>query len=187
MSRQFWTESLAWSTADGTAVSNTTTETILFPNVTIPANYMQDGRQLVQEAWGKYSTTNVSPAFRFRIRWGGVAGTVLADSGNLTSIAATNSNMIWYCRARTTTRANGASGSLFTMGEAVIYGLTPPTVGSATGAPALAPMSSGGITAPAAVSVDLTADTALSLTTTQSAAAAANTQTGHNYYIDSPN
>lgn len=187
MSRQFWTEALAWSTSDGTAVANTTTETILFPNVTIPANFMQDGRQLGQESWGKYSTTNASPGFRFRLRWGGVAGTVLADSGNLTSIAATNANMIWFCRTRTTTRANGSSGSLFTMGEAVIYGLTAPTVGSATGAPALAPMASGGITAPAAVTVDLTADTALSLTTTQTAANAANTQTGHNHYIDAPN
>jgi len=46
MSRQAWNETLAWATADGTAVHTTTTETILFPNVTIPANYMQDGRAL---------------------------------------------------------------------------------------------------------------------------------------------
>ena len=44
MSRQYWSETLSWATADGTAVNTTTTETIIFPNVTIPANYMQDGR-----------------------------------------------------------------------------------------------------------------------------------------------
>ena len=57
MSRQFWQELLAWATSDGTAVANTTTETIIFPNVTVPANYMQDGRVLRLEAFGRLSTT----------------------------------------------------------------------------------------------------------------------------------
>jgi len=39
MSRQFWQEALWWAVTDGTAVANTTTETIVFPNVTVPANY----------------------------------------------------------------------------------------------------------------------------------------------------
>jgi len=178
-------EAIAWSTADGTAVANTTTETILFPNVTIPANYMQDGRQLVQEAWGKFSVT-ATPGLAFKLRWGGVGGTILAQSGNITSASGVT-NAIWMVRTRTTTRANGSSGSLFTMGEAIMYGAVAPTVGSATGAPGIAPMASAGITAPAATTVDLTADTALSLTATWTAASASNTITGHNYYLDSPN
>ena len=186
MSRQFWTEALAWSTTDGTAVANTTTETIGFPNVTIPANYMQDGRQLVVEAWGKFSTTTGPPTLRFRLRWGGVSGTVLADSGTITTIASVT-NAIWTVRIRLTTRANGASGSLFAIGEAMLYGAVAPTVGSATGAPGIAAMSSGGITAPAATTVDLTSDTALSITVAWSAASASNTLTGHNYYLDAPN
>jgi hypothetical protein len=186
MSRQFWTEALAWSTTDGTAVANTITETIVFPNVTIPANYMQDGRQLTVEAWGKFSTTTGPPTLRFRLRWGGVTGTVLADSGAVTTIASVT-NAVWLVRLRITTRLNGATGALFAMGEAVLYGAAAPTVGSATGAPAVAAMTAGGITAPAAVTADLTADTALALTALWSAASASNTLTGHNYYVDSPN
>jgi hypothetical protein len=184
MSRQFWTEALAWSTADGTAVTANATETIIFPNVTIPVNYMQDGRQLIQEAWGKFSTTTGPPTLRIRTRWGGVAGTLLADSGTITTVASVT-NAIWSVRIRTTTRANGATGSLFSMGEAMLYGAVAPTVGSATGAPGIAAMASAGITAPAAVTVDLTADTALSITATWSSAS--NSLTGHNYYVDSPN
>lgn len=184
-SRQFWTESLAWSTADGTAVANTTTETIVFPDVTIPANYMQDGRQLEQWAFGKYSTTG-TPTMRFRTRWGGVAGTVLSDSGTVTSGSGVT-NAIWFVYLRSTTRANGSSGSVFTMGFATIGSATASTVGSATGAPAIAMMSSAGITVPAAVTVDLTAATALSLTITWGTASASNTITGNNYYLDSPN
>lgn len=186
MSRQFWTEALAWSTADGTAVANSTTETIIFPNITIPANYMQDGRQLELWAWGRYSTTTGPPTMRFRLRWGGVSGTVLADSGTITTVAS-QTNAIWKIYLRVTTRANGSSGSLFAIGEAILYNATAPTVGSATGAPGVAPMASAGITAPAAATADLTADTALSLTATWSAASASNTLTGHNYYVDSPN
>lgn len=69
MSRQFWSELLAWATADGTAVNTTTTETIIFPNVTIPANYMQDGRVLrltVMGRWGNVITA--VPTFIWAIR-----------------------------------------------------------------------------------------------------------------------
>lgn len=75
MSRQFFSEALAWSTQDGTAIASSTTETIAFPNVTIDANYMQDGRQLICEYWGKFSNT-ATPTIRMRLRWGGVAGTL---------------------------------------------------------------------------------------------------------------
>lgn len=185
MSRQFFTEAIAWSTVDGTAIASTTTETIAFPNVTIGANYMQDGRQLICEYWGKFSTT-ATPTIRMRLRWGGVAGTVLADSGTVTSASGVTT-AIWMARIRIMTRANGASGSLFAIGEFVMYGSAAPTVGSATGAPGIAAMSSGGITAPAAVTVDLTADTALSITQQWSASSASNTFTGHNLFIDAPN
>jgi hypothetical protein len=52
MSRQFWNETLTWAVANGVAVANTTTETILFPSVTIPANFLQDGRVLRLTAQG---------------------------------------------------------------------------------------------------------------------------------------
>lgn len=184
MSRQFWSELIWWATSDGTAVTANATETIIFPDVNIPANYMQDGRSLSIYAWGKFSTTTGPPTLRLRLRWGGVAGTVLADTGTITTIASVTS-AIWEIFLQLTTRVNGAVGSLFAFGRAILYGAVAATVGSATGAPAIAPMASAGITAPVAVTVDLTADKLLSLTATWSSAS--NSLTGHNYYGRSEN
>jgi hypothetical protein len=184
MSRQFWTEALAWSTSDGTAITNTATETIVFPNIVVPANYMQDGRVLQLIAYGRYSNVVTAvPTMRFRVRWGGVSGTVLADSGTITTLATAVTNAMWLTRIWITTRANGATGSLFATGEVTVGSNTAPSVGSATGTPADALMSSAGISTPAAVTVDLTADTALSLTATWSAANASNSIQGHNFYV----
>lgn len=185
MSRQFWSETLSWAVADGTAVANTTTETILFPNVTLPANYMQDGRALRLQAYGRHSTTG-TPTLTFRLRWGGVAGTVLAASGAITAGSAVTAAM-WRLEALLQTRANGSSGTLFTVGEVELAEDAANTVGSATNATAVGLMGSAGVATPAAVTVDLTADTALSLTVTWSAASASNTITGHTYIIESLN
>lgn len=173
MSRQFWTEQLAWSTADGTPVANTTTETIIFPDVTIPANYMQDGRVLMLKAYGKLSTT-ATPTMVWALRWGGVAGTLLATS-ELITMGSGMANVNWSLEAWITTRANGAAGSLFTFGKLSCH----------TSATAVAEnvFSVSGYDAPAAVTANLTADTALSITADWSAASASNTLTGHNYYI----
>ena len=184
MPRQYWTEPLAWASADGTAVANTTTETIIFPNFTIPANYMQDGRALRVNAYGRFSTT-ATPTVRFRIRWGGVAGTTLWDSGTMTT--ATVTAALWGVEALIHTRANGATGSLFVIGSANVGSAAAPSVGSATGAPAFGLYGSAGDDTPAAVTVDLTADTALSITALWSAASASNTLTGHLYVLESLN
>lgn len=185
MSRQFWTETLTWATADGTAVANTTTETIIFPNITIPANYLSDGRLLELYARGRFSTT-ATPTIRFRLRWGGVAGTVLWDSGTIT--CATVTAALWSIPGlHIQTRVNGAAGSLFVMGECLVGSAAAPSVGSATGAPAVGVFGSAGDDTPAAVTVDLTADTALALTATWSAASASNTLTGHQYLLKALN
>jgi len=186
-SRQYWMECIAWATADGTAVASSTSETILFPNVTIPANYMQDGRCLRLFANGKYSTLGsgtVSHVYRFR--WGGVAGTLLAASATVTLlISMTNAYFEIYAEIQT--RSNGATGTLMVNGHSKSFGGTAPTIGSATGAPALSPLTIGGQTAPAVATADLTADTALSVTITHGANSASNTATGLQYSIDSKN
>ena len=61
MSRQLWTETLLWTESNGANFNNTTTETILFPNFTIPANYMQDGKVLRLTAMGKLSNIVTTP------------------------------------------------------------------------------------------------------------------------------
>jgi len=187
VSRQFCSETLSWATADGTAVANTTTETILFPNLTIPANYLQDGRVLRVTAYGRYSTTG-TPTLVFKLRWGGVSGTVITQSTTITG-GSTITNALWKEEAFVQVRSNGATGTVFSVGEAFLgSGLTTPAVGSATAAPGFSLMGSAAsqIT-PAAVTVDLTADTAFSLTGTWSAASASNTITGHVYVIEAMN
>ena len=184
MSRQFWNELIYWATADGAAITNTTAETIVFPNVTIPANYMADGRVLRIRARGRLSTT-ATPTVRFRLRWGGVSGTVLWDSGTIT--LATVTAALWSLAIDIQTRSNGATGTLFAMGECLAGSAAAPSVGSATGAPAVGIFGSAGDDTPAAATVDLTADTALSLTAAWSAASASNTLTGHQYLGESLN
>lgn len=187
MSRQFWAETIAWATASGTAVANTTTETILFPNITIPANYLQDGRTLRLRAIGQHSTLGSGTVtLLFGLRWGGVAGTILCKTAAITQVISLTA-ALWDLDVIMTVRSNGSSGTVMANGTVRVFGATAPTVGSATGAPAIAPMTNGGQVTPAAATVDLTADTALSLTVTHGAASASNTVTGLNYLLEALN
>lgn len=192
MSRQFWEETLAWATASGTAIANSTTETILFPNVTIPANYMQDGRCLKLTAYGAYGTT-ATPTLIFAIRWGGVAGTVLAkQAANVTTSGTgggASMTAMWQLDAVIQTRSNGSAGTLMTNGTSTLFTSTLVTAGTVTNYGQTAPIASGstGGTTPVAVTADLTADTALSLTALWGTANAANSIQGLNYTIEALN
>lgn len=185
MSRQAWEETIAWATADGTAIASTTTETIIFPNITIPANYLADGRVLRLTAYGRHGTTG-TPTLTFALRWGGVGGTVIAQSGALTFGSGITAAP-WKVEMLLQVRSNGATGSVFVMGEAICWDDAVGSTGSATNAPGIAAMCSAGAATPAAVTVDLTADTALSLTADWSANSASNTLTGHIYTIEAMN
>lgn len=185
MSRQFWSELIAWATADGAAVANSTTETIAFPNITIPGNYLADGRVIELISQGRLSTTG-TPTMRFRLRWGGVAGTVIWDSGTITCGSGVTA-ALWETAIRIQTRLNGSAGTVKAIGPATIGAALAPTVGSATGAAATGIFGSGGDDTPADVVVDLTASTDLALTVLWSAASASNTLTGHNHFLWSHN
>lgn len=176
-SRQSFEELIAWATQDGTAVANTTTEAIVFPNVTMPANYMQDGRTIRVTLSGRIGAT-ATPTMTFALRWGGVAGTILCQTAAVTLAAVTAA--IFRIELEIQTRSNGATGSLFAIGQ-VNWGATIKT----TNTPDM--MGSAGATVPAAVTADLTADTALSITADWSAASASNSLTGHNYLLESLN
>lgn len=192
MSRQFWAENIAWATASGTAVANTTTETILIPNVTIPANYMQDGRCLRLRAFGAYGTTS-TPTLIFSVRWGGVAGTVLAkQAANVTTSAVgggASMTAMWELEVLIQTRTNGSAGTLMTNGSSTLYTSTLLTAGTVANYGESAPIASGatGGTTPVAVACDLTADTALSLTATWGTQNAANSIQCLNYTIEALN
>lgn len=182
MSRQYWEECIAWVTADGTAVSATTTETILSPNITIPANYMQDGRILRFTSYGRH--TSAGQTVIFRMRWGGVAGTVIMASPTVTAPTATAG--IWKHEGTIQTRSNGSSGTLFGINEIAVQDDLAETAGSATGMGAKGLGGSAGVATPSTASVDLTADTALSNTITFGTAGS-NAATLHVYTLESLN
>ena len=171
MSRQFWSEALWAATSDGTAVANTTTETVIFPNYTFPANYFQDGRLVLVRAFGKLSTTG-TPTITFTARWGGVAGTVLALSEAITCGSGV-ANVNWDVELYLQCRSNGSTGTILAFGVVRVH--------TAAGTVVVNVFGVSGFDAPAAVTVDLTADTAFSLTADWSAASASNTLTGMLY------
>lgn len=185
MSRQFWSETITWATSSGTAVANSTTETILAPNVTIPANFLQDGRSLRIRLLGSYGTTG-TPTMTFTLRWGGVSGTVIAKSGAITTGSGVGGGAsmtaLWSMEIYLQTRSNGTSGTLMTNGKFHLF-----TTGTASGSDYPLVSGSTGGTTPAVATVDLTADTALAITGTWSAANAANSIQVHNYTIEALN
>jgi hypothetical protein len=83
------------------------------------------------------------------------------------------------------TRSNGSSGTLMANGTARAFAGVAGTIASATGEGLVTPMTNGGVITPAVATVDLTADTALSLTVTPSTTAA--TLIGLNYTIEALN
>lgn len=192
MSRQYWSETLAWATASGTAIASSTTETILFPNVTIPANYLQDGRALRLRAFGAYGTT-ATPALTFTVRWGGVSGTVIAKSAAMVTTSGVGGGAsmtaTWELEVVIQTRSNGSAGTLMTNGVVTLFTSTLGTAGTVTNYGMPQPIVSGstGGTTPVAVTADLTADTALSLTATWGTSNAANSIQGLNYIIEALN
>lgn len=192
MSRQFWSEAIAWATASGTAVANSTTETILVPNVTIPANYMQDGRALKITAFGGHGTT-ATPTLTFRLRWGGVSGTVMAATGAMVTTSAVGGGAsmtaLWTFEGYIQVRSNGSTGTAMTNGIIMLYTATAPTAGTVTnyGMPAAMVSGSTGGSTPATATVDWTADTALSFTVQWGTANAANSIQLHNYLIEAVN
>jgi hypothetical protein len=192
MSRQFWSETITWATSNGVAVASLSAETILFPNITIPANYMQDGRALKLSLRGAYGTFT-SGTLIFTVRWGGVAGTVLAKTAAITPTVSVGGGAsmtaAWEMAIDMQTRLNGSSGSLMTNGTAILYTSTAPTAGTVTNYGMPVPIVSGstGGTTPVAVTTDLTADVALAITATWSVSNAANSIQGLQYILESLN
>ena len=176
MSRQFWSETVAWATASGTAVTGIV-ENILFPNVTIPANFMQDGRAMKITIYGQFSNIVTTPGtVTFRFRWGGVAGTVLSATAAISLNTTVQTNQMFAIDTILQTRTNGSTGTIMATGRAIMG--VEATAGQRF-------MGSAGAASPAAVTVDLTADTALSVTAIFSLTG--NSVQGLNYTIEALN
>lgn len=158
-----WVETLDSIVADGTQISNTVSETIICPDFSIPAYYMVPGRTLRVLAYGVMSNVITTPGtLTMRVRWGGVAGTVLLASAaqGLDTTARTNS--AWMLEAWIACRTAGSTGTFMSGGimmgnvlSSTAANLLPALLGSAG-----APLAS----ANAAVTVDTTTAKLLSVT-----------------------
>jgi hypothetical protein len=192
MSRQFFQEGVAWATSSGTAVANSTTETILFPGFTVSGNYLQDGRVLRMLAFGGHGTT-ATPTLTLSVRLGGVSGTVIAKSGAFVTTSGVGGGAsmtaMWRIEMIIQTRSNGSAGTLMSNGIFTAFTSTVPTAGTVTNYGCEAAICSGttGGSTPATASLDLTVDQSLVLTATWGTANAANSIQGHNLLIESIN
>lgn len=161
---QGWEECLEATIADGTQISNSTSETIVCPDFNIPAYYLAPGRTFRIWAFGVNSNVVTTPGTLItRVRWGGVAGTVLLASGAQGLDTTARTNALWYLLAYVTCRSAGSSGSAMSGGIFGQYNLLASTAANLL--PALlgsagAPAASGN----AAVTIDTTTAKLLSVT-----------------------
>lgn len=164
MGQNNWVETLDSITSDGTQISNTTSETIICPDFSIPAYYMSAGKTIEIYASGVSSNVVTTPGtLTMRCRWGGVAGTLLAATGAQGLDTTARTNAAWAMYLQIVCRSSGATGTFLTSGWFGAYNilsstatnLLPALMGSA-GAPSAS--------ANAAVTVDTTTAKLLSLT-----------------------
>jgi hypothetical protein len=136
----------------GSAYASSTTETALnSATFTIPANKLVVGNVLRITARGVYSTKVVTtPTFRARVRYGGVAGTLLGDSGaQLMGTGVTNVG--WELKFDIVIVSLGATGTVEAQG--IFNAATTAVVEDAEF-----------LTNTAVVTIDTTADNALVMT-----------------------
>ena len=113
-----WEEVIYTPVSDGTAITSAT-ETILLPDFSIPAGYMQPGKILKYTVMGRISTAVTTPGtHELRLRWGGVAGVVMAVSGAfIPDVTAAATNLTWMVEWWTQCRTVGATGTSMTWGR----------------------------------------------------------------------
>lgn len=166
--------------ADGSQILNTTTETVMAPDFTFAAGdpRLYQGAAFELECWFDVSNVVTTPGtVRFRVRWGGVAGVVLADSGTIAMDIIARSNYSGSLRALLVFRSIGSAGTAFCQGV-VNLGNVP--VGTAADPQGIYMMGSAGENVPAVVgSLDTTTAKALSVTAQFSVATATTQITNH--------
>lgn len=160
---QSWEEPLESTIADGTQISNSSSETICVPDFNVPAYYMAAGRTIRIWASGVMSNVVTTPGtLTMFVRWGGVGGTLLCSTAAQVLDTTARTNSAWAMLAYLTCRTAGSSGTFLTAGifwgnvlSSTAANLLPALMGSAG-----APLAS----ANAAVSVDTTTAKLLSVT-----------------------
>jgi len=172
--------------ADGAQILNTTTETIMCPDFTFDADYLEHGDLLKYTLFFDWSSVVTTPGtLTLRLRWGGVAGVSLAASGayapDTTAAGTTISGWVEFLLV---CRATGTSGSIYCMGRKDLQDYDDASAATIVGN---LNMNVIPVSAPAVASVDTTIAKALSPTATFSVATATTQLTTHIAVLESLN
>ena len=166
--------------ASGAQILNTTSETIICPDYTFSANdpRIYQGAAFNIRAWFDVSNVVTTPGtLTLRIRWGGVAGTVLATTGAISLSTTARSNYSGSIDADLVVRSIGSAGSMFCMGRAFLNDVP---VAADSLPQGIYTMGSAGANVPAVVgSLDTTTAKALAVTAQFSVATATTQLTNH--------
>jgi hypothetical protein len=119
-----WQATVSRIDADGTAITGVSTEQLLVPDYTVPGGWLYGGKQIKYVLWGRQSSVITTPGtFTIRLRWGGLAGTVLVTSKAQrlrTASAATNAAA--QIEILCTFRRTGPAGVALAMGTCQLSG-----------------------------------------------------------------
>lgn len=109
-------------TASASVANNSAEATLLGTgtgSLTIPANTLIIGRSARLTVAGVYSTINPPGTLRFRVRLGGLSGTVVLDTGDQTP--ATSASNRWFeLSGIVQCRTIGATGTVFSQGKVIL-------------------------------------------------------------------
>lgn len=171
--------------ADGAQILNTVTNTIMCPDFTFAADYLEAGDCLKYTLLFDVSTIAGAQTQTYILKWGGQGGVALATSGafqaDTTAISTTQSQMLEYYMV---CRATGTAGSSFTMGRLIANDYDDASLAAVQ---ANLNMLMVPTNAPAAVAIDTTIAKALSPTITFSTATATVQLTNHIALLESLN
>lgn len=105
---------------DGAQIAATTTETIMVPDVQFAADdaRIYPGAMFNGVIWFDISNVVTTPGtVRFRVRWGGVGGVVLADSGAISMDTTARANYSGRLEFDLMWRSDGANAEAFCQGK----------------------------------------------------------------------
>jgi len=175
-----YTSPLLVDIADGAQILNSTAETIICPDYTFSAGdsrlYQGAGFEIL--CYFDVSNVVTTPGtVRFRIRWGGVGGTVLADTGTIAMSTTARANYSGSLEALLVWRSIGSAGSAFCQGKVFLNDVP---AGADSAPQSIYTMGSAGANVPAVVSsLDTTSAKALSVTAQFSVSTATTQLTNH--------
>lgn len=113
-------------------VNNTASETSLINTgvgtTTLPADYLEEGRDIKCEAWGTVTTNGSPPSLELNLKLG---STAVWDSGSFSMIDLSAGIETWYANISFTTYTEGVSGTVMPAGEFSFFVGGDPSFGKA--------------------------------------------------------